>query len=351
MTDVSAHTTTDGAVARARAVVRLNTAYFRAKVLQSAVELGVFDLLDGGPQPAADICAKLGIRHRLAVDYLDALTGLGLLERDGDRYGNSATAAEFLVSDRPAYLGGTARQHAKLHYHAWGKLADAMREGRAQSAVAAQGAKAYVNYYEDLEQARRVMTHMDAHNGFTADEIARQLDWRGYTTVTDVGGARGNVAARIVQAVPHLRGHVVDLPALRPLFDELMAQLGTAGQVQFHGGDFFADPIPESDVIVVGHVLADWPQPRRVELLRRCHAALRPGGTVVVYDVMVDDDRDDVEALLQRLNSAMIRDDMGAYRVTECAGYLREVGFTVEKAYRTDTITRDHFVIGRKAAS
>ncbi|WP_067687187.1 methyltransferase [Actinoplanes awajinensis] len=337
-------------VARARAVVRLNTAYFQTKVLQSAVELGVFDLLADGPATADTLQEKLAVRHRLTPDFLDALVGLELLERDGAEYRNSDLTAEFLVTGQPTYLGGTCAQHAKLHYHAWGRLTEALRDGHAKSAVAAQGSTAYPDYYRDLDKARQVMTHMDAHNGFTADELARRLDWSEYTTFTDVGGARGNVAARIARAHPHLRGSVVDLPALRPLCDELMRELGTADRVHFAGGDFFVDPLPASDVIVMGHVLADWPLEKRMRLLHSAYRAVSPGGRIAVYDVMIDPSRDDLETLLQRLNSAMIRDDNSAYSVSDCEGYLREAGFEVEQVFRADTITRDHVVVARKAA-
>jgi SAM-dependent methyltransferase len=336
-------------VARARAVIRLNTAYFQTKVLQSAVELGVFDLLADGPATVETLQEKLAVQHRLTRDFLDALVGLELLERDGAEYRNSGLAGEFLVTGRPTYLGGTCAQHAKLHYHAWGRLTEALRDGHAKSAVAAQGSTAYPEYYRDLDKARQVMTHMDAHNGFTADELARRLDWSGYTTFTDVGGARGNVAARIARAHPHLRGAVVDLPALRPLFDERMRELGTADRVRFAGGDFFVDPLPASDVIIMGHVLADWPSEKRAQLLHSAHRAVSPGGRIAVYDVMIDPSRDDLETLLQRLNSAMIRDDNSAYSVSECEGHLREAGFEVEQVFRADTITRDHVVVARKA--
>ncbi|MEU1752761.1 methyltransferase [Micromonospora matsumotoense] len=336
-------------VARARAVIGLNTAYFRTKALQSAVELGVFDLLADGPATVETIQEKLAVQHRLTRDFLDALVGLGLLEHDGTEYRNSELAAEFLVTGQPTYLGGTCAQHARLHYHAWGRLTEALRDGHAKSAVAAQGAAAYLDHYRDLDKARQVMTHMDAHNGFTADELARQLDWFGYTTFTDVGGARGNVAARIARAHPHLRGVVVDLPALRPLFDERMRELGTTDRVRFAGSDFFVDPLPASDVLILGHVLADWPADKRMRLLHNAYQAVSPGGRIAVYDVMADPSGDDLETLLQRINSAMIRDDNSAYSVSDCEGHLREAGFEVDRVFRADTITRDHVVIAHKA--
>ncbi|MFI9275852.1 methyltransferase [Kitasatospora sp. NPDC052896] len=341
---------TGSPAARARRIVALNTAYFQAKALQSAVELGLFELLADRAADVDQIRAELGVQHRMFKDFLDALAGLDLLEvRDG-RYRTAELAREFLLPTVPTYLGGTARQHARLHYHAWAQLTEALRDGKAKSAVAAQGTLAYPKQYEDLDRARQIMLHMDAHNGFTADELARELDWSRYTSFVDVGGGRGNVASRIATAHPHLRGAVFDLPALRPLFDELVATAGTAERVTFHGGDFFATDLPEADVLVFGHVLPDWPVADRRELLRRAHKAVRPGGAVVLYDAMIDPDERDPEVLLQRINHTMIRDDSSAYSLQQARDYLAEAGFAVDRVVATDTITRDHLAIGIKSA-
>ncbi|MEV7772465.1 methyltransferase [Kitasatospora sp. NPDC086791] len=339
---------TDSAAARARRIVALNTAYFQAKALQSAVELGLFELLAERSAGLDRIRAELGVRHRLFKDFLNALVGLGLLDEQDGGYRASELAREFLLPG-PTYLGGTARQHARLHYHAWAQLTDALRDGKAKSAVAAQGQLAYPKQYEDLDRARQIMLHMDAHNGFTADELARAIDWSRYTSFVDVGGGRGNVASRIVTAHPHLRGGVFDLPALRPLFEELVASAGTADRVDFHGGDFFATDLPEADVVIFGHVLPDWPVGDRRELLRRAHKAVRPGGLVVLYDAMIDPEERDPEVLLQRINHTMIRDEAGAYSLQEARAYLEEAGFTVDRIAASDTITRDHFAIGVKS--
>ncbi|MGW5052776.1 methyltransferase [Actinokineospora sp. NPDC004072] len=335
-------------VARARAIMEINNGYFRSKVLQSGVDLGLFDLLATEPATADEIRDRLGLRHRLLSDYLDAMVDMGLLDREGDAYRDSEDAAEFLVSTSPTYLGGTASQHARVHYHAWGRLVEALRDGHGKSDVRPEGTQAFIEFYADPERARRLMQHVDAHNGFMADELVRHFDWSGSTTFTDIGGARGNLAARIALANPHLRGYVVDLPVLEPLFDELVAELGVADRVEFLGGDFFARPLPVTDVVVIGHVLPDWPEAERDHLVKRCFDAVRPGGWLVVYDALVDPALKDHDTLLRRLNSTMIRDDHQPFSVDECFELLGRHGFEVDRWFVSDTIARDHVVVARK---
>lgn len=335
-------------VDQARDIMALNSAYFQSKALQTAVELGVFGLLARAPATAEVVSKELGLRHFLVTEFLDALVDMALLEvRDG-QYHNSEGAAEFLVPGRPRYLGGSIQQHSRLHYHTWSRLTEALRDGRAKFHQEVNETSAFGQLYEDPDRARHLMSHMDAFNGFVADELAGRIDWSGYTSFVDIGGGRGNVAARLVAAHPHLSGGVFDLPGLSPLFDELMSELGTTGRVEFHGGDFYTDPLPRADVLIIGHVLHDWPQARRRELVARTYPAVRPGGALIIYDAMLADDHRDSRSLLQCLNCSMIRDGGSEYPVSECLDYVGRAGYREPQVITADTITGDRFVVATK---
>jgi O-methyltransferase domain len=100
-------------------------------------------------------------------------------------------------------------------------MTEVLRDGQAKFHREANGTSAFADTCEDPGRARNLMSHMDAFNSSVADELASRIGWRGYAPFLDVGGARGNVAARLVTAHPHLPGGVFALPGLRPLFDEL----------------------------------------------------------------------------------------------------------------------------------
>ncbi|USA00136.1 hypothetical protein NCG97_04680 [Streptomyces lydicamycinicus] len=160
-------------VEQARSLLQLNTAYHQAKLLHTAVELGLFEMLAGGPSTVDEVRQKLSLAHPLATDFLDALVAVGLLEADDGpprSYRNSATATAFLVPGAPEYLGGSVLQHARKHYHVWAGLTTALREGEAGSGAEAHGPEAYPQHYADLERARQIMAHFDTFTTFTADE-------------------------------------------------------------------------------------------------------------------------------------------------------------------------------------
>src|SRR5690348_8504178 len=87
-------------------LIRLSIADCGAKVLQGAVRVGVFTALASGPATESEIRERTGLHPRFAADFLDALVGLGLLEREDGAYRNSALSTAYLVEETESYLGG-----------------------------------------------------------------------------------------------------------------------------------------------------------------------------------------------------------------------------------------------------
>lgn len=339
----SANSLVDGA----RRIMRINSAYFQSKVLQSAVQIGLFEYLAKGPATVEEIVRDLDLHPRLINDFLDALVGLELLDRDQDRYGVDGTAADYLTTAGELYIGGTSAQHGRMHYHAWGELADALRDGKARSKKI-DGTEGFLKFYENTEIVYALMSHMDTFTRFVAPGLIGCLDWSRYTSFVDVGGARGNLAALLVRDQPHLHGTVFDLPPVAPLFEEHIRGLGCEDQVTFQAGDFFTDRLPIGDVAMIGHTLHDWPTEDRRTIVKRLYDAVRPGGALLIYDAMLDDERRDPGEMLQSLNCRLLGTGASEYTVAECRAYVEDAGFRFETAVPIPTITNDKVVIARR---
>jgi hypothetical protein len=98
--------------------------------------------------------------------------------------------------------------------------------------------------------------------------------------------------------------------------------------VKFRAGNFFEDPLPQVDVITMGHILHDWNLEEKKMLLGKAHAALSAGGAVVIYDAIIDDDRSqNAFGLMASLN--MLIETPGGFDYTgaDCMGWMKEAGF------------------------
>ena len=200
--------------------------------------------------------------------------------------------------------------------------------------------------YADPDRLRGFLTAMSGISAGAAHAIAANFPWSDQKTFMDLGSAQGMVPATLARAHPHLTGIGFDLPAVKPVFEEFIAHRGVADRVRFQGGNFFEDPLPKVDVIVMGHILHDWDLAQKKVLLGKAFDALPKGGAVVVYDAIIDDDRrENAFGLMMSLN--MLIETAGGFDYTgeDCQAWMREVGFskTEPADYKGDISVRPQF--------
>lgn len=322
--------------------------HWQARVLLTAVETDLFTLLADGPMTPDELSSAAGFAvHPEAEHLYTVLVGMGMLERDGDRLRNAPVTGEWLVRGRPGFLGGYLRFVDTELNPAWAGLTEALRTGRPQNPAATEG-NPYDTLYRNPSATEDFVESMDVLSTPTAEAIAA-LDWSGYRSVIDVGGARGSTAQRIAARHPHLDAGVFDLPPLEAAFGRHMAALGDEHGVTFHGGDFFIDPLPAADVHVLGHVLHNWGDADRLRILLAVHTALPAGGAVFVYDPMLTGEAAPLPAALAGLSMLVWSSGGGEYAVEECHGWLREAGFRPETVDLPAGL-EDVLVIGHKEA-
>jgi hypothetical protein len=72
----------------------------------SAIEIGLFTELAGGPASVDSISGHFGLHPRAARDFLDALVALGFLQCSDGGYVNTPETNLFLDRKKPSYAEG-----------------------------------------------------------------------------------------------------------------------------------------------------------------------------------------------------------------------------------------------------
>ena len=310
-------------------IMQLGLGFMASKTLLSAIELGVFTQLSDGPRSAEELIASLGLHERSARDFLDALVSLGMLDRENGLYENTSQTAEFLVRGKLSYLGGMLEMANERLYPFWGSLTEGLRTGLPQNEVKTGGAGLFEALYSDPERLRLFLGAMTGLSAGAAKAIAEKFPWKNYQTVLDVGGAQGGLLVQVALAHPHLRGRNFDLPVVQPIFDEYVADNNLSDRLTFYPGNFFEESLPESDVIVMGHILHDWDMDQKRMLLKKAYDALPTGGSLLVFEALIDDERrSNPFGLLMSLN--MLIETPGGFDYTgrDCSQWMRETGFS-----------------------
>lgn len=309
-------------------ILQTGTGFWGSKTLLSAVELGVFTALAGGPLDAESLRARLGLHPRAARDFFDALVSMGFLDRRDGLYSNSPETDLFLDRAKPAYIGGILEMVNARHYGFWGNLTEALRTGQLQN-EAKSGGNFFAAIYSDPGRLRSFLCAMTALSSGAAQAIAQKFPWRDYRTFADIGTAQGCLAVRVALAHPHLTGFGSDLPVVQPVFEEFVESHSLCDRLRFCPGDFFEDPLPAAEVFVLGHILHDWGLRDKCRLLRRVYDALPPGGACIVFDALIDDARrENTFGLLMSLNMLIETDAGFDYTGADCCSWMRDAGFS-----------------------
>lgn len=308
-------------------ILEIGFGFWGSKTLLSAVELGLFAELARGSQDVDSLRTRLGLHARGARDFFDALVALGVLERSGERYSNTPDTDLFLDPAKPTYIGGILEMANARLYPFWGSLTEALRSGTPQN-EAKRGGNFFAELYRDparLKQFLHAMTGLSfgAHGAITA-----KFDWSRYRTFMDLGCAEGGLPVELALAHPHLRGGGFDLPEVQPHFEEYVRSFGLEERLRFCAGDLFVDPLPSAEVLVMGHILHDWSREEKRSLLAKAYEALPEGGTLIVFEAIIDDERRrNAFGLLMSLNMLIETPAGFDYTGAECQRWLRDTGF------------------------
>jgi hypothetical protein len=328
------------------AIMQLGFGFWGSKTLLSAVELGLFTELAKGPLTLEEARARFGLHERGARDFLDALTALGMLHREQGKYSNTPATDLFLDRAKPTYVGGMLEMSSARLFRFWGNLTEGLKTGLPQN-EGKHGGDLFGTLYSDPHRLEQFLSAMTGLSLGIARAIAAKFPWSQYQSFVDIGAAQGALPVVLAQTHKHLKGTGADLPIVGPIFEKYVAANGVQDRVRFAPLDFFKEPLPQADVITMGHILHDWDLPTKKMLIAKAYDALPVGGALVIFEALIDDERrTNAFGLLMSLN--MLIETPGGFDYTgaDCIGWMREAGF---QQTRVEYLTGpDSMVIGIK---
>ncbi|MFS0825779.1 class I SAM-dependent methyltransferase [Pseudomonas phoenicis] len=260
-----------------------------ADALQAALSCGLFDHLEHFDS-AEHLAHTLGLDPHSTALILELLWSLALLERDEQqpaRYRNLPVADRHLHSAASQYCGDALLFRHRVMRQTGSQLSDYLRNGVAPTCPTASTlGSAWANAARvQIAQEQRAVT------GEVACALLERLpEFRHLQRMLDLGGGPGLVAIALAQALPALEGVVFEYPEAAVVAHDNIARAGLQARLQSRGGDLNEDDIGSDFDLIwcssVLHFVDDLPA-----MLRRLHAALRPGGLLVCCQAEVPRER------------------------------------------------------------
>ncbi len=327
-------------------IMQLGMAFWGSKALLSAVELGVFSELALEPLGVEALQDRLGLHARSARDFLDALVALGMLDREDGLYRNTPDTDLYLDRAKPTYLGAWFEMINARLYPFWGRLTEGLRTGLPQNEVR-EGRSFFKDLYADPQRLHAFMSAMTGISLPASQKIAVQFPWSRYQRFIDIGSAQGGLVVQVALAHSHVTGGGFDLPETAPIFEEYVRSHGMDARLKFYPGNFLEGPLPQADVLAMGHILHNWDLERKQMLIAKAYDALPPEGALIIFEALIDDERrDNAFGLLMSLNMLIELPGGFDYTGADCTAWLREAGFRETRVEHL--VGPDSMVVGIK---
>ncbi|WBB79102.1 methyltransferase [Micromonospora sp. WMMD882] len=331
-------------------LMEITTGYWAFKTLAAAVELDLFGRLSGGRVVTQqEVQQELDLPERPADLLLAACASLGLLERSGTGYRNTELAEQFLVPGRPHYFGGQVRYCDERTYLPYHRLGEALRADRPLTWDPQTQESLFTT--ADPGMLAMFWEAMYSTSSFTARSLGEAYDFGAHRRLLDVGGGAGAFPVELCRRYPQLRATVFDLPHVRAKAEEKITAAGLADRIGTASGNFLTDPaLPTGhDVILLSMILHDWNETQNRAILARCHAALPPGGAIVVCELLLDDDRTGPRSAALMGMTMLVETEGGRnYSGAEYADWLVDAGFTDVRVVAFDAPGANGAVIARR---
>jgi hypothetical protein len=270
----------------------------------AVARLGVADALAGAPANSTDLAETLGADARSLERVLHVLADVGIFEELGDGRFALNSLGETLRSDVP----GSVRRAAMLwteewHWRAYGHFASSVRTGEA-GMRGAHGSTYWEYLAEHPETAATVNGMMSSASLLRAQALARTYDFGKVERLVDIGGGEGRLLCTVLQAYPHLRGVVLDLPGVMESAREYLREAGLGERAGAVAGDFFQEVPTGADAYVLSWILHDWDDGSALRILANCRAAIRNTGRLLVIEIVLpsaDEPRSPKASYLEQL--------------------------------------------------
>jgi SAM-dependent methyltransferase len=304
-------------------IMQVATGAWATSLLATGVVHSIFTHIATGHDTLEDIARKAAISQRGAGALLDGLVGLGFLSVSDGRYRNAPDASEFLVEGKPSYFGG----FPKVLFGKFSERTALPEAARTGQPAAQETADAPENpFWEELVPAIAVLSVPVV----LAAAQSLKLAHAGPISILDVGGGSGVYSAIWLGINREARSTQIDWANVNRIARGFVDQRGVSDRFRTVDGDFHTTDFgtAEHDVAVYSHIAHQESPASNVAIFRELRKALKPGGTLVISDFVVENDRSGPPfALLFRSEMLLLTKEGSTWRRADYEAWLQEAGF------------------------
>ena len=297
-------------------VYGLYTGGFKAQFVRMALLLDVFSPLADGPADAATLAGACESDVSGTHALLNYLASIELLNRKGDIYSLTPTAATFLVPREASYAGDWLLAQTSPEF--WNGMLAAVQTGHPCHHPFPWAQDAWL----ESHRSSRIAASLDMWRaGGIKPGMGREL------RVADLGCGCAIKSFALAQADPDVHVTCIDRIEVLDVARDLAARLHIMPQVAFRSGDLLSMDLGFDyyDAALLGQITYALTEDQNLDLFRRVGRALKMRGLLVVDSIMSSDRAGELDSLATLLMWGL--SGGAAYSFADYRTWLEASGF------------------------
>jgi len=264
----------------------LASGHAEARAIQTALKLGIFEVLEPAPLDDAGLAAAIFANRRATALIANAMVALALLDKRDNRYSLTDASRRYLLRSSAEYLGGLILFDEAI-FGTWTNLEQTIRSG-----APARPTDMFQSRPEETERFIRAMDSLTRARGDPI-YVANRLDLSRVSMLADIGGGPGTYAVAMLHRWPHLRAAIYDLPATLEVARRILAEREPAvlARIDLVRVDYLYDEIPgPCGALFMSNIIHNEDETANAQTFRKCFRALESGGLMIIKDHIMNAD-------------------------------------------------------------
>ncbi len=254
-------------------------AFQQGRVILTGAELDVFTRLDEAAATAAVLSKALGCDGRAMERLLNALTSMGLLQKEGSLFSLSGQG-KMLSSRHPETILPMVL-HLNELWEKWSGLTEVVRTGKPAEGKGGERGEA---------NRRAFIGAMHVVGRNLAAEISRAFDAGRFRRLLDIGGGSGSYTIAFLRRNPAMTAVLFDLAPVIPMAGERLRAEGLSDRVTLAAGDFSRDELPSGcDLALLSAIIHQNSPAQNLDLYKKVFRSLNAGGSILIRDYIMDE--------------------------------------------------------------
>jgi Dimerisation domain/Lysine methyltransferase len=231
-------------------IMQFGSAYAPPLIIGAAVANKVFDTVASGAKNVEEVGRQTGASLRGLRAIMNALVGLELLKKSGDKYALTPESEAFLVSSKPGTLAGFFSMNRLRLMQQWLKLDEIVRTGQPAEARNQEGPG--TEFFSALVENIIPMSYGSAQ---ALADYLKLADATNQVRVLDLASGSGIWGIVLAQKSPRVQVTAVDWAGMIPTTKRITEKFGVCDRFKFIEGDLLKADFGEGyDIATLGHL-------------------------------------------------------------------------------------------------